>query len=229
MPATVLPRLFITGTDTHVGKTYVAAGLVRAARAAGLDCVGFKPICCGDRDDADLLHAASDSALPLNEVNPVWFRAPAAPYAASMIENRQPDLALIEETFHRLCARHQSVIVEGAGGWRVPITRELAFSDLAARWNLPVLVVAANRLGALNHTLLTIESIQRAGLSSLAVILNESSPPDPETAPATATNAAILESLLQVPVFALGYNAPLTESAFAHWLLKNSAPAVPEG
>ena len=112
---------FITGTDTGVGKTYATARLIRRLRAQGLDTVGFKPICCGARDDAEVLRAAADDALTLNEVNPVWLRTPAAPYTAAMIENRPIDLALIREGFASLRARHSSVLVEGVGGWLVPI------------------------------------------------------------------------------------------------------------
>ena len=90
-------NLFLTGTDTNVGKTYVATRLVRALRKAGADCVGLKPICCGDRSDAEELHRASGDVLTLNDVNPVWLRPPAAPYTAAMIENRAVDLALIRE------------------------------------------------------------------------------------------------------------------------------------
>jgi dethiobiotin synthetase len=217
----VISPLFITGTDTHVGKTYVAAGLIRAARAAGIDCVGFKPICCGERDDAERLHAASAHVLPLNDVNPVWYRTPAAPYTASMIENRPPDLALVEETFHRLCATHRALVVEGAGGWRVPITQELAFSDLAVQWNLPVIVVAANRLGALNHTLLTVEAIQHAGLRCLAVVLNQAAPPESQGDPAAITNAGILETLIEIPVISLSHGADVAESALTALVLNH--------
>ena len=82
----------------------------------GLDSVGLKPICCGSREDAEILRAAADDALGINEVNPVWLRTPAAPYTAAMIENRPIDLALIRETFAGVLARHGSVLVEGVGG-----------------------------------------------------------------------------------------------------------------
>ena len=151
------PRhLFITGTDTGVGKTYVTARLVRGLRARGVDAVGFKPICCGGRDDAELLHEASGSALTLNEINPVWLRAPVAPYAASLIENRAVDLDLIRETYARLCERHETVLVEGVGGWLVPVRQDLTMADLAAEWRLPVVLVVGNRVGSLNQTALTI-------------------------------------------------------------------------
>jgi dethiobiotin synthetase len=190
-------RLFLTGTDTDVGKTYVAALLIRALRRAGLDTVGMKPICCGDREDAELLHAASDEALSLNEVNPVWLRTPAAPYTAAMIENRAIDLALIRETFARVQSARRSVIVEGVGGWLVPIARDFLVRDLAMEMALPVAVVVANRLGAINHALLTVESIRAAGLECAGVIINQAAPLQDI---ATATNRAVIEELAGVPV-----------------------------
>src|SRR5688572_14916437 len=165
-------NLFLTGTDTDVGKTYVASLLVRALRQAGVDAVGFKPLCCGDRADAEALWEASGRSVAVNEVNPIWLRTPAAPYTAAMIENRTIDLALIRETFARVQS-HQSVIVEGVGGWLVPIARDFLVRDLAAEMALPVVIVVANRLGAINHTLLTVESIRAAGLECAGVIMNQ--------------------------------------------------------
>lgn len=193
-------RLFLTGTDTGVGKTHVAALLVRSLRAADLDSVGMKPICCGDRDDAEILHAAADGAAPLNDVNPVWLRVPAAPYTAAMIENRPIDLALIRESFQRLSGSHRSLIVEGVGGWRVPITRDYFVSDLAAELALPIAVVAANRLGAINHTLLTVEAIRARGLTCAGVILNQATPAGERPTVAETTNRAVLEDMLPVPI-----------------------------
>jgi dethiobiotin synthetase len=193
-------NLFLTGTDTNVGKTYVAALLIAALRKGGVDCVGFKPICCGDREDAEILHAAAEGALSLNDVNPVWLRAPAAPYTAAMIENRAIDLALIRDTFGRIRAAHQAVIVEGVGGWLVPITREYFVRDLAAEFGLPVAVVLTNRLGAINHTLLTVESIRTAGLTCAGLIHNHAAPTSAEEGIATTTNRAVLEELSGVPL-----------------------------
>ena len=189
---------FLTGTDTNVGKTYVASMLVRALRAKGLDCVGMKPICCGGREDAEAIHAASDGAISLNDVNPVWLRTPAAPYTAAMIENRAIDLALIRETFARLRAAHASLIVEGVGGWRVPIARDYFISDLAAEFALPVAVVVANKLGALNHALLTIESIRARGLECAGVIFNHVTSAADDIA--AITNRGMLEDILGVPI-----------------------------
>ena len=189
--------LFITGTDTGVGKTRVAAMLVRTLRTAGVDAVGFKPICCGGREDAELLAAASGGAVALNDVNPVWLRPPVAPYTAAMIEGRMVDVALVREKFAQLRAAHAAVIVEGAGGWLVPVTRDFSMADLAAEFALPVLVVAANRLGVINHTLLTVAAIRAGGLRCAGVILNQVQPPADDDA-AVVTNAGVLGELLDV-------------------------------
>ena len=190
--------IFITGTDTGVGKTRVAGMLVRALRSAGatrVDAVGFKPICCGGREDAELLAEASGGAVALNDVNPVWLRPAVAPYTAAMIEGRMVDLALVREKFAQLCAAHAAVIVEGAGGWLVPVTRDFSMADLAAEFALPVLVVAANRLGVINHTLLTVAAIHARGLRCAGVILNQTQPPAEGDA-AVLTNAGVLGELL---------------------------------
>ncbi len=186
---------FIAGTDTAVGKTHVSALLIRALRADGLDAAGFKPLCCGGREDAEILAAAAGDRLALNEVNPVWLRPAVAPYVAAMIEGRFVDLALVRETFARLQMEVTSLIVEGAGGWFVPVLRDFSMADLAVEFALPVLVVAANRLGALNHTLLTVRAVQAAGLECAGVILNQIKAPAEDDA-AAVTNQAILEELL---------------------------------
>lgn len=191
-------HFFVTGTDTDVGKTYVACLLIRALRQAGIDAVGMKPICCGDRADAEALQAASGGAVSLNAINPVWLRTPAAPYTAAMIEERPIDLALIRDAFGQLKAAHQAVVVEGVGGWMVPIADGYFIRDLAREFALPVFVVAANRLGALNHTLLTVEAVQQAGLRCLGTIWNEVAPASAPT-PATAMNRAVFEALIELP------------------------------
>ncbi len=195
---------FVTGTDTGVGKTYVTARLIRRLRAQGLDTVGFKPICCGSREDAELLRAAADDVLDINEVNPVWLRTPAAPYVAAMIENRPIDLALIRETFASLRARHRSVLVEGVGGLLVPIEKNYTVADLAAECALPVIVVVKNRLGALNHAALTVHHLRSRALACAGLVLNDgpvtADDANEPQAVAVATNTAVLEDVLGLPI-----------------------------
>lgn len=164
--------------------------------------MGFKPICCGSREDSEAIVAASGGAATIEEVNPVWLRAPAAPYTASIIEERVIDLDRIRAAFAGLRKRHECVIVEGAGGWLVPIRRDYAVADLAAEFALPVMVVAENRLGCLNHALLTLASIRAHKLICFGFILNHGvavPTNDPEEAAlravATTTNRSILEDI----------------------------------
>ena len=191
--------LFITGTSTGVGKTWAAASLVRELRRSGVDAVALKPFCCGPRDDAECLFLANEKALPIESVNPVWFRAPAAPYVAAMAEGRHVDVDLALSTVRSAMEKHELVIVEGAGGWRVPVRRDYAIADFARDLDLPVVVVACNRLGTINHTLLTVESIRHSHVPFLGTLLNDPAPSvhqEPEEQLAALTNPAILEDLL---------------------------------
>src|SRR5439155_9512963 len=113
--------LFITGTDTGVGKTHTAVQLLRLLRAAGTSSAGMKPICCGDRRDAELLLAASSDGLTIDDVNPVWLKTPAAPIVGSLTEEVNIDIGQILAAFRALQNRVDHVIMEGVGGWIVPI------------------------------------------------------------------------------------------------------------
>ena len=191
--------LFITGTDTGVGKTHTVAQLLRLLRAAGKSCAGFKPICCGDRRDAELLLAGSCEGLTIDEINPLWLKTPAAPLAAAALENIRVEPKSLLAAFAALRERVDHVFVEGVGGWMVPISENYYVSDLAAAMNLPVLVVAQNRLGCLNHTILTVQSVQKIGLECAAVVLNEM---DGKSDVAVSTNREMLQGLLSVPILA---------------------------
>jgi dethiobiotin synthetase len=187
----------VTGTDTSVGKTFVTSGLIRFARSKGLDSIGMKPICTGDNDDVRQLLEACGFCEPEYLINPVWYRTPIAPYTASVIEDRFIDVSAICEAFGKLATRHANVLVEGAGGIAVPIRRDYDFRDLAREIGLRVIVVAANCLGVLNHTRLTVEAIRSAGLECSLIALN-SVPCEPDIS--QATNLSILETLVDVPV-----------------------------
>ena len=141
--------------------------------------------------------AGSCPGLTLDEVNPIWFRTPAAPLTASLVEEREVDLQLVREQFDRLCARFDLVVVEGVGGWLVPLRHDYFASDLAAELQLPVLIVALNRLGCLNHTMLTIQSVAASGLSCLGVAFNDVGSAD---GAAETTNFEILKRISPVPV-----------------------------
>ena len=188
---------FITGTDTAVGKTYVASLLTRALRRAGFDTVALKPICCGSRDDVEALCAASDNELSVETSNPFWFQTPVAPLVAARVENRDLDLQALAAWFERHRNRRRSLLVEGAGGWLVPLTPQATVADLAALFGLPVLLVVANRLGCLNHTLLTVESIRARGLDCRGIVLNTL---PGNLSAATKTNKRTMEEICDVPI-----------------------------
>jgi dethiobiotin synthetase len=187
---------FITGTDTGVGKTYITRLILETLRNAGRDAVGYKPVACGDREDAVILSAAS-GGLELDDVNPVYLNTPVAPYVAGMLENRGVDPAVLIAGYHHLAAKHTTVLVEGAGGWEVPLAANYRVSDLASDLKLPVILVAANKLGALNHMILTVNAIRAKGLTCAGIILNQL---EDEMDTAMITNKGVVEDLTGVPL-----------------------------
>jgi dethiobiotin synthetase len=189
--------LFITGTDTGVGKTHTAIQLLRLLRASGTRCAGMKPICCGDRRDAELLLAAGSEGLRIEEINPVWLKTPAAPLVGSLTEGVNIDIERIVAAFRALQNQVEHVLVEGVGGWLVPIRSDYFVSDLAVEMALPVLVAAQNRLGCLNHTALTVRSIAANRLPCVGIVLN--GPPDPSDI-AAVTNLDILRKIVDPPL-----------------------------
>jgi dethiobiotin synthetase len=189
---------FVTGTDTGVGKTRFSCLLIEALRAEGRDAVGYKPVCSGDREDAVLLANAS-GGLDLDAVNPVWLKAAVAPWVAGMLENRPVNPETLLAGYRNLAAAHEMVIVEGAGGWRVPIAEGYDIADLAADLKLPVLLVVGNRLGALNHTILTVDSIRSRGLEIAGLVINHLAD---ELDTAAITNKGVIEQLTGVPILA---------------------------
>ncbi|MGB0145345.1 MAG: dethiobiotin synthase, partial [Akkermansiaceae bacterium] len=161
--------LLVTGTDTGIGKTWVSALLVKEFRKGGSATVGLKPVSSGSREDAERLWEASGGALDIDVINPWWFQTPVAPLVAKRIEGRELPMESLVEHIHQVRDAHDFTIVEGVGGWEVPIGEGYSFPDYAKALGFPVLVVAANWLGALNHTLLTVKAIQAAGLECVGV------------------------------------------------------------
>jgi dethiobiotin synthetase len=189
---------FITGTDTGAGKTWIARHLIASLRDAGVDAVGYKPVACGDRDDGKQLAEAS-GGLDLDVVNPVWFKTPVAPHVAGMLENRTVDPAVLVRGFQALSEQHRMVLVEGVGGWEVPISPGFFVSDLAVALGLPVIVVVDNRLGALNHAILTVRAIQARGLVCAGLVVNQTAD---EFDAAMITNRGLFGEFTGVPVLA---------------------------
>ncbi|MGJ8642474.1 MAG: dethiobiotin synthase [Luteolibacter sp.] len=189
-------NFFITGTDTGVGKTYVTKLIIETLRAEGKYAVGFKPISCGDREDAHILAAAS-GGLDVDEINPLHFGSSLAPHVAALLENKSIDTADLVSSYQQIAEKYSPVLVEGAGGWEVPITEKYFISDLAKDLDLPVILVAGNRLGALNHILLSLAAIKAKGLTCAGIVLNQL---EDEMDTPMITNKGILESLTDVPL-----------------------------
>src|SRR3990172_518645 len=200
--------LFITGTDTGVGKTLITAGLAVALRARGIDVGVMKPIetgCPTRRGcllplDAMTLQEASGSRDAIDLINPYRFREPLAPMIAAEVSGRRIDIGKLGERFSHLAGRHPAILVEGAGGLMVPITETSSFLDLAGLLRLPLLVVIGSRLGALNHARLTMEAALHARLPVAGAILNH---PNKDRSLAARTNLSALRRLLQVPIVAV--------------------------
>ena len=167
--------LFLTGTDTGVGKTVVACGLAAALREAGIDVGVLKPVATGCRgvpeDTAALLRASRSGDDPA-AVTPFAYGPPVSPDQAARLARRPVRLPAILAAFRALAARHDAVIVEGVGGLLVPLGPRRQVAALAKRLGLPLLVVARAGLGTLNHTLLTLEAARRRGLAVAGVVLN---------------------------------------------------------
>jgi len=189
--------LFVTGTDTGVGKTVVACALARALRARGVALGVLKPVETGVGPagplDALALREAAGAPDPIGEVCPEALALPAAPAVAARAEGRALDLGRIRAVAARLRARHDFLLVEGAGGALVPLAPGFDTLDLAKELGLPVLVVARGALGTINHTLLTLEALAARGLPLAGVVVSHG--PAPLSAPDAANLAWLREAL----------------------------------
>ncbi|PZP22193.1 dethiobiotin synthase [Pseudomonas kuykendallii] len=172
---------FVTGTDTEIGKTTIAAGLLHAARRAGLSTAAAKPVASGCQltdaglrnDDALALLAECSVALRYEAVNPLAFAPPIAPHLAAREAGVRLDVPALVDAVRPILARQADfTIVEGAGGWRVPLAGTASLSDLPIVLGLPVILVVGVRLGCINHALLSAEAIQRDGLRLAGWVAN---------------------------------------------------------
>lgn len=206
--------LFVTGTDTGVGKTRVAVALVRALQAQGLRVAAMKPVSAGSapgelNEDVAALVAAADVATELEDVNPYRFADPVAPHIAAQEAGVRIELDVVAAAFARLAAAADVVVVEGAGGWRVPLNDSEDMADLAQRLGLPVVLVVGLRLGCLSHALLAAESIAARRLPWAGWVGN---PIDPAMARQAANVDALRARLpgpcLGVQPFAAGAASP---------------------
>jgi dethiobiotin synthetase len=170
--------LFVTGTDTGVGKTLVAAGIAHLLRSWKVNVGVMKPIATGDRSDAQSLIKAAwpDQAQKkteaLDQVNPLFFKAPLAPTISASLERRELDLDAVYRAYWYLQKKYDVLVVEGIGGVKVPLGESTYVSDLIQALRLPALVVSRATLGTINHSLLTIESLERKKVDIMGVLLS---------------------------------------------------------
>jgi dethiobiotin synthase len=206
--------LFVTGTDTDVGKTVVTAGLVRLARNAGTCAIAVKPIETGCQvrsgilfpEDGAFLADAAEKYLTLDECVPFRFSLPASPARAAAMEGRNLKLADVEEHVRALAEDADLTIVEGAGGLMVPIQDRLMMIDLAERLGYPILLVGRTRLGTINHTLLSVNALQQRGMPVAGIVLSCAAS---DTGPEEEFTASDLARLVEdVPVVVLPFLPP---------------------
>ncbi len=201
------PAYFITGTDTAVGKTYVATALIRESVRAGRRVGAMKPVAAGARaapgshgqgpqalrnDDALALAEASNVAVPYSTTNPYCFEEAVSPHIAAKSAGIMIDPEVISREFAKLAADSDCVIVEGAGGWLAPIGGDRTMADIATALGLPVILVIGLRLGCLNHALLTARAIRSSGLDLVHWVGNAIDPSFERAGENVATLAAAL-------------------------------------
>ena len=202
--------VFVTGTDTGVGKTFASCVLIHALVARGLTVAPMKPIAAGsDEDTVALMRAAGVADSRKAQVTPVMLEAPIAPHIAAQREGRRIELAALREAFGRLAAQADVVVVEGVGGFAVPLGPGVDTIDLARAFALPVVLVVGMRLGCLNHALLTQRAIAGAGLAFAGWIANAIDP-DMEVAD---ENIAALRERLDAPLLGRLPYSPGTDPA----------------
>lgn len=207
-PATTIPEMsdfpkavFITGTDTGVGKTIVSAAIAWILKQSGKKVAVMKPVQTGTDlgglIDIEFVQKVIGTDYPLEEVCPYRFPHPVAPSVAAKLAGVEIDLEKIKSAFYKLAENHDVVVVEGAGGLLVPITDDYLMSDLAFDLELPLVVVARPSLGTLNHTLLTVECAQARRLKVLGIVINKF-PSDPDIA--ERTNPELIIKMAGKPI-----------------------------
>jgi dethiobiotin synthetase len=196
--------LFVTGTDTGVGKTMVAVTIMEAWARQGLRVAGYKPVAAGcemqdgvaTNDDARRLQAASSIPLDYSQVNPYALDDAIAPHLAAADQGVTLDLGAMVDGYSALAARADRVVVEGAGGWLVPLDEARTLADFASALALPVVMVVVIRLGCLNHSLLTAAAIEASGARLVGWVANQA---EPEVCEASR-NVQALRSRLRAPL-----------------------------
>lgn len=175
---------FLTGTDTEVGKTVSSRAILQAASQRNIQMAGYKPIASGSEEtaeglrnsDALFIQEASPVELTYQEVNPYTFKEPVSPHLAAEREGKTIDFDVLSQGLAHLKAKSDVVLVEGAGGWRVPVTRTDFLSTWVKREKLPVILVVGTKLGCLSHAILTAEAIEADGLELVGWVANRVNP-----------------------------------------------------
>ena len=175
-----MTNFFITGTDTGVGKTWFTVAFMAALKGRGLNVMGMKPIATGaekikDRlinEDAKLIMQNCSQKVSYNLINPFVFELPIAPHVAAKHEGVVIELDQITKNYHLLKSMCDVLVVEGVGGWRVPVTNERSLTDLVSKLNLSVILVVGMRLGCINHAILTAEAINADGINLCGWVSN---------------------------------------------------------
>lgn len=193
--------IFVSGTDTEVGKTVVAAGLAGALKKRGVEVGVMKPVATGGREDALFLMKAVSSPDSIERVNPIFLEPPLAPSIATEISRVEIDLSKIWKAYAKLSSQHEFMVVEGIGGLLVPIKGKFLVSDLIKRLNLPIIVVSRPGLGTINHTLLTIRCAKSYGIEIKGIIIN--SLKKERISLAERTNPEIIEGLSGIPILGI--------------------------
>jgi dethiobiotin synthetase len=225
-------RLAVTGTDTGVGKTVIALALVALLRRRGLRVAAMKPVetgvLPGAPTDAARLRAAAGGGDQAGDVCPVMYAEPLAPFVAAERAGRPVDFEALDSAFARLTTGRDAIVVEGAGGLLVPLSESVSYAELFARWRLGLVVVAPNRLGVINHVLLTVHAARTAELVIRGVVLNDSTSGPPDAA--AQTNAAALAHLLSgIPVLSCPWLTDMSGDALALWAEKRGLGRLIDG
>lgn len=224
--------IFITGTDTGVGKTYVACGIAAALRSRGVDVGVMKPAETGCRmkdsrlvpaDSLKLMRAAGVKD-PLSQVNPYCFRKPLAPAMAAELEGAVIVMGKIQKAYAKLSDRHDFMIVEGAGGVMVPLSWDASYLDLAESLGLPALVVARPGLGTINHTLLTVEALRGRGIAIAGIVINYTD--DGKPGLSDKTNPEVIDKTSGVPIAGIIGHGSRDFGSVASFLQKKGPVAV---
>jgi dethiobiotin synthetase len=193
--------LFVTGTDTDAGKTVLTAMLLAFLRGGG-EALAMKPFCSGPRDDARLLHSLEKGCLTLEDVNPFYFDKPLAPAAAAGPGRPKVHLASALRKIRLIAGRSDLLVVEGVGGLMTPLGQGYSVRDLIRRLDCKTLVVCCNRLGVINHALLTAEALQVAGIKEFTIVMMGVRKPDIS---ASSNPRMIRQKLPSIPVFCIPY------------------------